>query len=114
MSLFERGDLCAEPPKCCPPGLADGWTVIGFQSLPALNGLARFCGVDGFDQWNPTCICEAAVPATKQLLMLTREATGDDVLFENRLRHGQAHTRSFTHPPGEPRKWLDPDGKPVD
>jgi hypothetical protein len=108
------GDYPPTPPKNAPSVIAPFFKCVEVDSAEELDAKARELGVAANDEWNPQLICECVSPKARVMLMLSKAATGDDALWEARYLHGVAHTWGYVHPAGEPRKWLAPDGKPVD
>lgn len=118
MKLFgidlEPGDWPAEPPKGAPTDIPGAFHVVEVASSQALDSMGRMLGVSADDEWNPHHICECVSVAAKIVLMPTVQAAGGPERYAALKRHAGAHCHGYTHPSGEPRKWLDPQGKPID
>lgn len=106
------GDWPVDPPTGAPTDIAAGFKIVEIASPEALNSMAHMLGVSAQDEWNPRTICECVAPAAHLVLMPTIEAAGGPQRHAALLRHAGCHTHGYTHPQGEPRKWLDPEGRP--
>lgn len=107
------GNYPAPPPKNSPSVIAPFFRCVEVDSLEELDAQGRALGIAADDEWNPQIICECVSIGARVMLMLSRAATKDDALWEARYAHGVRHTWRYTHPPGRPHEWLDPNGKPV-